>query len=45
MAYDTIKDAYDVGGVVAGDINNILAKDLCADVIAMYEAEIKQLEG
>ena len=49
MAYDTIKDAYDAGGVVAGDINNILAKDLCADliapVIAMYEAEIKQLEG
>ena len=49
MAYDTIKEAYDAGGVVAGDINNILAKDLCADliapVIAMYEAEIKQLEG
>ena len=48
MAYDSIKDAYDVGGVVAGDINNILSKDLCADVIApviaMYEAEIKQLE-
>ena len=49
MAYDTIKEAYDAGGVVAGDINNILAKDLCADliapVIALYEAEIKQLEG
>ena len=48
MAYDSIKDAYDAGGVVAGDINNILAKDLCADliapVIAIYEAEIKQLE-
>ena len=48
MAYDSIKDAYDAGGVVAGDINNILAKDLCAEliapVIAMYEAEIKQLE-
>ena len=48
MAYDSIKDAYDAGGVVAGDINNILSKDLCADliapVIAMYEAEIKQLE-
>ena len=49
MAYDSIKDAYDAGGVVAGDINNILSKDLCADliapVIAIYEAEIKQLEG
>ena len=48
MAYDSIKDAYDAGGVVAGDINNILSKDLCADliapVIAIYEAEIKQLE-
>ena len=48
IAYDSIKDAYDAGGVVAGDINNILAKDLCADliapVIAMYTAEIEQLE-
>ena len=49
MAYDSIKDAYDAGGVVAGDINNILSKEFCADlitpVIAIYEAEIKQLEG
>ena len=49
MAYDSIKDAYDAGGVVAGDINNILAKDLCSDliapVIAMDAAEIKKLEG
>ena len=49
MVYDSIKDAYDAGGVVAGDINNILSKDLCADLIApvnaMYEAEIEQLEG
>ena len=48
MAYDSIKDAYDAGGVVAGDINNILSKDLCSDVIApviaIYEAEIKKLE-
>ena len=48
IEYDSIKDAYDAGGVVAGDINNILSKDLCADliapVIAMYEVEIKQLE-
>lgn len=49
MEYDSIKDAYDAGGVVAGDINNILSKDLCADliapVIAMYQTEIEQLEG
>ena len=49
IEYDSIKDAYDAGGVVAGDINNILSKELCADliapVIAIYEAEIKQLEG
>ena len=49
MAYDSIKDAYDAGTVVAGEINSILAKDLCADVIApviaMYEAEIEQLEA
>ena len=49
MEYNSIKDAYDAGGVVAGDINNILSKDLCADliapVIAMYQAEIEQLEG
>lgn len=49
MAYDSVKDAYDAGGVVAGEINNILSKDLCADliapVIAIYEAEIEQLEG
>ena len=49
MEYDSIKDAYEAGGLVAGDINNILSKGLCADVIApviaVYEAEIKQLEG
>lgn len=49
MAYDSIKDAYDAGGVVTGDLNNILSKDLCADliapVIAMYQAEIEQLES
>lgn len=48
IEYDSIKDAYDAGGVVAGDINSILSKDLCADLIApvtaMYESEIKQLE-
>ena len=48
MEYGSIKDAYDAGGIVTGDINNILSKDLCADVIApviaLYEAEIKQLD-
>jgi cation transport regulator ChaC len=49
MDYDTIKDAYAAGGMVAGDINSILAKELCADliapVIAAYEAEKERLEG
>lgn len=49
MEYDSTEAAYAVGGVVAGDIHNILAKDLCADVlapvVALYEAEMKQLEG
>ena len=43
LEYDSIADAYAAGSVVAGDINNILAKDLCADliapVIAAYEDE------
>ena len=34
MDYETVKDAYAAGGIVAGDINNILAKGLCADLIA-----------
>ena len=49
IEYDSIKDAYDAGGVVAWEINDILSKDLCADLIApvveMYEAEIEQLEA
>ena len=43
LEYDSIADAYAAGGVVAGDINNILAKELCADliapVVAAYEDE------
>ena len=46
--YDSINDAYSAGGLVAGEINAILAKDLCADlsapVIASYEAEIERPE-
>ena len=46
--YDSINDAYGAGGLVAGEINAILDKDLCADliapVIAAYEAEIERLE-
>ena len=49
MDYETIEDAYAAGGLVAGDINSILAKGLCADliapVIAAYEAEKERLEG
>ena len=49
MDYETIEDAYAVGGLVAGDINSILSKGICADliapVIAAYEAEKERLEG
>ena len=38
LEYDSIADAYAAGSVVAGDINNILAKDLCADLIAPVQA-------
>ena len=41
MEYDSIKDAYDAGGVVAGDINNILSKEFCSDVIAPVIAGIR----
>ena len=49
MDYETVKDAYAAGGIVAGDINNILAKGLCADLIApvidAYEHERDRLLG
>ena len=49
MDYETIEDAYAASGLVAGDINSILANGLCADliapVIAAYEAEKERLEG
>ena len=49
MDYETIEDAYAAGGLVAGDINSILANGLCADLIApvivAYEAEKERLEG
>ena len=41
MDYDSVKDAYAAGGVVAGDINSILAKDFCADLIAPVNAAYK----
>ncbi|RKU14146.1 initiator RepB protein [Candidatus Poribacteria bacterium] len=48
MDYETIEDAYTAGGLVAGDINSILANGLCADliapVIAAYEAEKERLQ-
>ena len=41
--YDSVKDAYEAGGMVAGEINIILAEGFCADliapVLAVYEAE------
>ena len=49
LEYDSIADAYAAGGVVAGDINNILAKELCADLIApvveTYEYEKARILG
>ena len=49
MEYDSVKDAYAVGGLVAGEINIILADEFCADliapVIAEYEAEKERLGG
>ena len=49
MDYETIEDAYAAGGLVAGDINSILSKGLCADLIApvivAYEAEKERLES
>ena len=49
MDYETVKDAYTAGGMVAGDINNILAKGLCADLIApvldAYEHEKARILG
>ena len=40
MEYDSVKDAYAAGGSVAGDINNILAKEFCADLVAPVKARI-----
>ena len=49
LDYDSIADAYAAGGVVAGDINAILAKDLCADLLApvveAYEDEKARILG
>ena len=49
LDYDSIADAYAAGGVVAGDINAILAKEFCADLIApvqdVYENEKARILG
>ena len=49
MEYDSVKDAYAVGGLVAGEINIILGEEFCADLIApvitAYEAEKERIEG
>lgn len=48
MEYDSVEDAYAAGVLVAGEINMILAKEFCADLIApimaVYEAEKERLE-
>ena len=47
--YDSIQEAYNARGVVAGEIHSILATEFCADLIApvieMYEAEKQRLEA
>ena len=47
--YDSVQQAYEVGGMITGELNEILAERYCADlvapVIAMYEAEIERLGG
>jgi len=49
MEYDSVKDAYAAGGVVAGDIHSILSKEFCADLIAPvieeYEDEKARILG
>ena len=49
MEYDSVKDAYEAGGMVAGEINIILAEEFCADliapVLAAYAAEREGLGG
>ena len=49
MEYDSVKDAYEAGGMVAGEVNSILAEEFCADliapVLAAYEAERERLGG
>ena len=49
LEYDSIADAYAASSMVAGDINNILAKELCADLIApvvsAYEEEKARILG
>ena len=49
LEYDSINDAYGAGGMIAGEINSILAKEHCADliapVIATYEDEKARILG
>ena len=49
IEYDSINDAYGAGGMIAGEINSILAKENCADliapVIATYEDEKARILG
>lgn len=48
LEYDSVHDAYAAGVMVAGDLNDILANEFCADliapVLAEYEAEKERLE-
>ena len=46
--YDSIKQAYDAGAIITAEINDILSKEFCADivapVIAAYEAEVERIQ-
>ena len=49
MEYGSVKEAYAAGGSIAGDINNILAKEFCSDLVApvyaAYEDEKARILG
>ena len=48
-SYDTVEEAYRAGGMVTAEINAILAKEFCADLLApvyeAYEAEKARILG
>lgn len=47
--YDSVLEAYNAGVMITGELNSILAQDICADLIApimsAYEAERERIEN